>query len=247
MNVRANIELSDRSWSRAESLVLPLSPSPATPSRRIVTLASLSRMVPDPLIGNVLAQFTRSETEESVLLVRIGAGESDVSLRDFAAIQPTLNGEFCFAAHLRNGEGGFKRLDLGMTGEPGELSFVKPLLQHLSGHFRYILLRVGADASDQVLFECLTHSDQTYLFLRQSQENLYDFDLLLREARARFNGDCSRLKTVLCLAEGEPARMSSELAKKLGGPPHAFVHDCPPSVADAENHWAAINAGISGV
>jgi len=193
-------------------------------------------MVPDPLIGNVLAQFTRSETEESVLLVRIGAGESDVSLRDFAAIQPTLNGEFCFAAHLRNGEGGFKRLDLGMTGEPGELSFVKPLLQHLGGHFRYILLRVGADASDQVLFECLTHSDQTYLFLRQSQENLYDFDLLLREARARFNGDCSRLKTVLCLAEGEPARMSSELAKKLGGPPHAFVHDCPPSVADAENH-----------
>src|SRR5881392_3860476 len=116
MNVRANIELSDRSWSRAESLVLPLSPSPspspATPSRRIVTLVSLSRMVPDPLIGNVLAQFTRSETEESVLLVRIGAGESDVSLRDFAAIQPTLNGEFCFAAHLRNGEGGFKRLDL---------------------------------------------------------------------------------------------------------------------------------------
>ena len=99
---------------------------------------------------------------------------------------------------------------------PGELDLLKPLLEHFGNHFRFVLLGIGAEVSDPVLFECLTHSALTYLFFRQSQENHYDFDALLREARSRFNGDCSRIKTVLCLGEGERARPTRSL--RLRGP-----------------------------
>ena len=237
MNITVNVEFSNLSCDSADSAALPPSLLPKSEPRpgRIVTLASLSRTIPDRLIGNTLARFARSEMDGSVLLVRIGAGESGVSFPDFAAVQPALNGEFCFANNLRDAEGGFQRLDLRMTGEPQDSSFVKPLLEHLAHYFRFVLLRVGPDVSDQVLFECLAHSHLTYLFVRQSQENLYDFDLLIREARSRFDGEWSRLKTVLCLSGGEQARMTDELVRKAGGPLHAFIHDCPSSAADAES------------
>ncbi len=224
MNITVNAEFSDLTGQSSESAVVSASPSPKAGARsgRIVTLASLSRTIPERLIGNTLARCAHSD-------------DSGVSLRDFAAVQPALNGEFCFADYLRAGEGGFQRLNLRMTGEPEESNFVEPLLEHLGHYFRFVLLRVGADVSDHVLFECLAHSDLTYLFIRQSQENLYDFDLLLREARSRFNGDWSRLKTVLCLSGGEQARLTPELARKVGGPLHAFIHDCPSSAADAES------------
>ncbi|PYJ56479.1 MAG: hypothetical protein DME24_22215 [Verrucomicrobia bacterium] len=228
MNAGANIEISGLSCPRAETFVRPLPSTKATtPAARIVALASLSPAIPDRLIGNALAQSLHSEMGDSVLLVEVDNAGPAVSLRDFAALQPTLNGEFCFSEHLRHGEGGFKRLGVRMTREPGELSFVKPLLEHFGSHFRFVLLRIGADVPVQALFECLADSDMTYLFVRQSSDDLYDIDLLLREARSQFNGDCARLKTVLCLSEGERARMSSELAKKIGGPLHAFFHDCP--------------------
>ncbi len=241
MNIRADIEFSGRTCSNpAPFLEAPPPARAATPPARIITLTSLLPTIPDQFIGNALAEHLHSETRDSVLLVEIEAAGPLVSLRDFAAIQPTLNGEFCFAGHLRKGEGGFQRLNLRVTGESYELSFVKPLLDHFRSHFRFVLLRIAAAAAlDQVLFECSTHSDLTYLFIRQSQENLYDFDLLLREARSRFNGEWSRLKTVLCLSRNEPARMTSELAKKVGGPLHAFVHDCPSSVADTAGQRAA--------
>jgi NTE family protein len=158
---------------------------------------------------------------------------STVSLRDFAVIQPALNGEFCFAEHLRDGEGEFKRLSVCATPEPGELSLIKPLLDHIGCHFQFVFLRIGPDVSNQALFECVAGSDTTYLFVRQTADDLYGVDLFLREARSRFNGDCSRLKPVLCLSEGERAQFSSELTRKVGGPLHAVVHDCPPAAIDA--------------
>src|SRR2546423_438757 len=120
MNVRANIEFSERSCQRGGALLVLALPSTPTAilSRPIITLASLSMAIPDQWIGNALAQFTHSETDASVLLVQMDNASPTVSLREFGAIQATLNGEFCFAEHLRSGEGGFKRLNLRMTGEP---------------------------------------------------------------------------------------------------------------------------------
>jgi NTE family protein len=232
MNIRANLEIPDLSPQRTDSLRRSSPATLAAMPSRIITLASLFPEIPYHLIGNALAGLLHSETKESVLLVEIETAGPMVSLRDFGAIQPTLNGEFCFADHLRSGGGGFQRLQLRVAREDRELGLMHSLLEHFGRHFRFVLVRVAADVPDEVLVECSTHADLNYLFVRQSQDNLQDFDSRLREARSRFNGEWSRLKTVLCLSEGERARMSPDVAKKVGGPLHAVIHDCPPVASD---------------
>jgi len=213
----------------------------AHPPARVVTLATLSRSLPDRLIACALARNLRAETGESVLLVQMDTTAAAVSVRDFAPIQPGLNGEFCFAEFLQDMEGGFKRLGLRLSGEAHELGCVKPLLEHLGRHFRFVLVHADVHAPVQGLFECLAHSDSTYLFAQQSTENLYNFDLLFREIRSRFNGDFDRLHTVLCLADGERAQMSSALGREIGGPLHFVVHGCPRA---EENHDMGTGRGI---
>jgi NTE family protein len=207
----------------------------------VVTLATLSRSLPDRLIAGTLARTLHAETRESVLLVQIDTPEAAVSVRDFATIQPGLNGEFCFAEFLQDVEGGFKRLSLRLTDEAHETGCVKPLLEHLGRHFRFVLLHADVHASAQGLFECLAHSDSTYLLVQQSTENLYNFDLLFREIRSRFTGDSARLNTVLCLAEGERAQMSSAFGRESGGPLHFVIHECP---GPEDNHDTGTGRGI---
>ena len=243
MNTQAEILKAKLELSRAGQVDSPpvahrtRTHSPA----RVVTLATLSRSLPDRLIACALARNLRAETGESVLLVQMDTTEAAVAVRDFATIQPGLNGEFCFAEFLQDMEGGFKRLGLRMTGEAHELGCVKPLLEHLGRHFRFVLLHADVHAPVQGLFECLAHSDSTYLFVQQSAENLYNFDLLFREIRSRFNGDFDRLHTVLCLADGERAQMSSALGREIGGPLHFVVHGCPRA---EENHDMGTGRGI---
>jgi NTE family protein len=243
MNKQAEIlkaELELRRTGPVDSLA-SASRTKASPPARVVTLATLSRSLPDRLIACALARSLHAETGESVLLVQMDTTEASVSVRDFATIQPGLNGEFCFAEFLQDTEGGFKRLGLHMTGEAHELGWVKPLLEHLGRHFRFVLLHADVHAPVQGLFECLAHSDSTYLFVQQSTENLYNFDLLFREIRSRFNGDFDRLHTVLCLADGERAQMSSAFGREIGGLLHFVVHGCPRA---EENHDAGTARGL---
>ena len=83
-----------------------------------MTLVSLSPSIPDRLIGHELAQWSQAQTEEPVLLVELGSVSSGVSLQEFGTVAPRLNGEFCFAERLLDGEGGFKRLQVRMSGGP---------------------------------------------------------------------------------------------------------------------------------
>src|SRR5437867_10509129 len=243
MNTRAEIlkaELELRGTGPVDSLA-PTPRTRAHPTARVVTLATLSRSLPDRLIAGVLARTLRAEARESVLLVQMDTPEAAVSARDFATTQPGLNGEFCFAEFLQDMEGGFKRLSLRVTDEAHEPGCVKLLLEHLGRHFRFVLLHADVHAPVQGLFECLAHSDSTYLFVQQSAENLYNFDLLFREIRSRFNGDFDRLHTVLCLSDGERAQRSPVLGREIGGAPHFVVHGCPRA---EENHDTGTGRGL---
>ena len=243
MNTQAEILKAELELRRTGPVEAPASApwTRAYSSARVVTLATLSRSLPDRLIACALARNLHAETGESVLLVQMDTTEAAVSLRDFANIQPNLNGEFCFAEFLQDMEGGFKRLGLRMTGEAQELGCLKPLLEHLGRHFRFVLVHADVHAPVQGLFECFAHSDNTYLFVQQSTENLYNFDLLFREIRSRFNGDFARLNTVLCLADGERAQMSSAFGREIGRPLHFVVHGCPRL---EENHETGSGRGL---
>jgi len=128
-----------------------------------------------------------------------------------------------------------------LNGEASEPGCLKALLDHFGHHFRYVLLQAEVSAPVQTLFECLAHSDSTYLFVQQSSENLYHFDLLLREIRSRFNADFTRVKTVLCLADGERAQMTSAFRREIGGPLHFVIHGCP---RPAEDHDTGMGGGL---
>jgi NTE family protein len=229
MNVQAEILKSGPRLARSETVETftpPTRRSVASPVH-VVTLASLSRLLPDRLIANTLARSLHAETGESVLVVHVDGPEPAVSLQDFAAVQSALNGEFCFADVVQNGELGFKRLGLRIPSESGELRHLKPLLEHCGRHFHYVLLNAGAGVPMQSLLECLAQSESSFVFVQQSSENVSDFDSLLREMRARFDGDSSRFKTVLCLADGERAQAACELGTGIGAPVHLVVHGCP--------------------
>lgn len=252
MNIGATIDLPDSGTGLA-SLLLP-SPRPDAPKAtlpgRIVSLASFSPAIPGRLLVNSLARAVVSETGAAVLVVDLepDTNKAAVSLRDFALLEPALNGEFCFAERLLEGDGGFKCLSLGASPEADDLNLVKSLIAHTAGHFPFVFLGIGPNVSDRVLFECVAGSNTTYFFVRESADDLYYFDLFLREARSRFNGDCSRLKPVLCLSEGERVHSSSELTRRVGGSPHAFIRDCPPAGTRAEfqagGHSASFRADI---
>src|SRR2546423_3741802 len=161
MNISANREFSDLSLRNAEASLLGSPPTLAISGPRIITLASLSAAIPDRFICQTLAQFVHSETNESVLLVEVDAAGPGVSPKEFAARQPALNGELCFAEHLRDSEGGFKRLNLRLNSDPRELGAIELVLRHFASHFRFILLRIGAEGSDQALLEFLSRSEET--------------------------------------------------------------------------------------
>jgi len=183
-------------------------------------------LLPGRLIADTVAKHLHCDTRDSVLVIQIDCPETPVSLRDFAAIQSSLNGEFCFSDSVQD-ESGVKRLALRMTGDSEEAAFLKPMLEHCGHHFRHVLLYVGADVPGQKLFECLSQSDASYVFAEQTSESLYQCDLVFREARIRLNGDVARLKAALCLREGERAQLSAEFSRTMGAPLHCVVHGCP--------------------
>src|SRR2546425_3295072 len=122
MNTQAEILKAELELSRTGPVDYSASAprTKASPPARVVTLATLSNSLPDRLIACELARNLHAETRESVLLVQFDAPEAMVSVRDFATVQPSLNGEFCFAEFLQDIGGGFKRLGLRMTGEAHE-------------------------------------------------------------------------------------------------------------------------------
>lgn len=242
MNAGSQIEVAGLGTDRITIDPVPFqddssrTPSPGRSRRfRVVTLGSLSPMIPDDLIGSILAEFAQSETRDSVVLVRIEGRGAPVSLPDFRMIRAGSGADL--EAHLKEGPGGTKRLDVRAGADDGVL--LRPVVEQLGGRFALVVLQLDVDVPGQVLFECLARSESGYLLVRQSQENLYDIDLLLRGLRSRLNGDFSRLKAVLCLMEGERARSLSELSVKVGGSIHGYIHDCPSFAAQGDGRARA--------
>jgi NTE family protein len=230
MNIRAEIIKTEADLRRSEPLEAAATTGRHGPNSLpagVITLATLSPSLPDRLIATALARNLHVETRESVLLVQVDHCGATICPRDFAGIQPSLNGEFGFPEFLQDDGGGFKSLGLRLAGEDSELASLKPLLEHLGRHFRFVLVHADVRTPVPELLECLAHSDRTYVFIQPSSENLSTLDLLFREMRSRSNGDLARLNTVLCLAEGERAHLADALAKEIGGPVYRVVHGCP--------------------
>ena len=151
-----------------------------------------------------------------------------MALKDWAALESKLNGRFCFRDDLQKNEKGFFELRISVSGEAHEPAYMAPLLSHFGQHFEYVILRVSPRISRaHSSLECMIQSDITYVLLEPTTENLYEFQLLLKQLRDQNNGDGSQVKPILYLEENLPATDFSDTLKHIGHPVHSFVRGFP--------------------
>lgn len=239
MNAQDNFSTTEFGRRQSSRLLLPTRipclPSPdASPSSRIVTIATLSNRLPDRFIAERLSQTLRTETGSSVLLVRLELSAGGKSLEDWARLQPKVNGDFAFP--IDTTEGGVAILRLQSAQGLGEETRLDSLIRHCAQHFPYIILHAGIDAPETLLLSCIACSNRTFLLLQPRAEDLYERDLLLRDLSASREGVKPDVKTIMCREKGE-IRLNS-LLKRLGSEIHGFVHGCPSrGGAEGLQHW----------
>src|SRR5882762_11136372 len=94
MNGLANISASIGDRRKLPLLYAPGRVIPPSPMRRVVSLVSLSRRLPDEFIAQTLAEALCRESSRSVLLVQFVQSDGSLSLHDWRTLYPALNGDF---------------------------------------------------------------------------------------------------------------------------------------------------------
>src|SRR3954467_12047560 len=204
----------------------------SSPMRRVVSLVSLSRRLPDEFIAQTLAEALCRESNRSVLLVQFVQADGSLSLRDWRTLYPSLNGEFGLAAQIKTGRGRAPFLRLEVSDGADDASGLATLVEHCRRHFDYVLCHLGPDVAPATLTEAIHQGDIAYLFLEPAAENFYHRDLLLRELRSRFDEDkIAPPHTIVCREAGE--EHGNQLLKSLGPAVHGFIHACPKGSTNA--------------
>lgn len=217
----------------------PSLPPPRLPDR-IVTLLPVSEHLPGRFIAETLAQTLRAETGGSVVLVHLKRRDEQLSLQEWARLEPQVNGDFALGRRIEQTESGVAVLRVQVTDGPGEAAAVASLVRHCGQHFHFLLLHADTEVPLPVLLECFALSTRVFLLLQPSSVDLYHHDLLLRETRRHPDAERFNFRTIICRERGE--EHSNELLRRMGEAIHGFVHDCPTAVAaEGLRHWPERN------
>ncbi|MEA3188721.1 MAG: hypothetical protein QOD99_2551, partial [Chthoniobacter sp.] len=195
--------------------------------RRIVSLLCLSPEVHEHALAQRLAKSVVRVTRESLLLVHMVPVRQRLSLADWAALAPAVNGEFCFAKELHENSNGYHELTIQVGKEPAEAAHIASLLSHFGAHFHYVIVQLSSVIGVASTIEALIQSDLGYVFLQSSTENFYNFRLLITELDAQTKGCCGHVKPIVC---AEQSSFATELASDLshlGHPVHSFMRGYP--------------------
>ncbi len=196
--------------------------------RQVVTLAFLTEQAHGSLISAQLAQSLCAETEASVVLVRLEPHTAVSRMDEGARPELFLNGEVHIPPQISRTDGGFHSLTLGLRTEPPTTESIAALLKELSRRFRYVLVQTLVDEPPAPwLSELLLRSDLAYLFLKPATKDVYQLDLVMRDARAKCRDGGAHVKPVVCLAAGEQIEGFDSLIHHVAGTVHMFVRGCP--------------------
>jgi NTE family protein len=196
--------------------------------RQVVTLAFLSEQTSNSSIGEQLARSLFAETEASVVLVRLERQGDERGPDDGSRSTLYLNGEIHLPLDVRETDGGFHCLTLGVRSEPPTAASIASLLSQLTGRFRYVLIQTLVDEPPAPwFFELLARSNLGYVFLKAANKDVYQLDRVMQGARAQCRNGGVHVKPVVCLAWGEQIDGFDALIERVAGPVHTFVHDCP--------------------
>lgn len=214
---------------------------------QVVTLASLSRRIPDGLVAESLAQLVKQASGAPVLLLRVIPGEATLALGDCPAVLAQHREGFYFGTHLQGPVGGVDLLALHVGDAPLERNHIASLLSHCSRHFQNVIVQMDAEVSPRLVGEFLNRAELPYVLFHQNTDCFYRFSVLLREMRAQGKGTGLPVQPILCLDEDELARSGVDFANQLGCPVHATLHALPgrSSTSDAGTSGnGAFNRGL---
>ncbi len=193
--------------------------------RRIVSLFPLSPRIDALAVVRKLAKSLQALTGQSLLLIHAGSSHAAASLDDWSKQQRRSVGEFAFKSQLREHESGFFELRLSATATSA--TSIAPMLSHCGRHFDFVVVHVQPDIPVSVSIETMIQSDLSYVLLQPSVQNLYDFQLLIRELCERTRGHCQHVKPILFAEEHVAAADMHATLKQLGHPLHSFARGFP--------------------
>ncbi len=193
--------------------------------RRIVAMLPVAeRLGADAVVRHLAASLHRL-ARQRVLIVRLGAQTAHPNgsrpLNMLAA-----NGAFFFTPNVHAGDG-FDEVHLTATIASGDVAAVAPLLSHCGRHYDYVLLHLMHDTPSGVTLETLVQADLGFVLLQPSMQNLYAFQLLLRELGARSADAVAQVKPILFAEESIAAPEMNVMLRSLGHPVHSIVRGFP--------------------
>ena len=190
--------------------------------RRIVALLPLAERLDADAVARHLAESLHALARQRVLVVRLGVqGAHTNGARPLNT--SGSNGEFFFTPDVHSGEG-FDEVHLTASTESRDVAAVAPLLSHCGRHYDYVLLHLAPDTPPGVSMEALVQADLAFVLLQPSMQNLYAFQLLVRELNA---DAAAQVKPILFADESLAAPKMKETLHNLGHPVHSIVRGFP--------------------
>jgi len=195
--------------------------------RRVVAILPLSARVDADQVVAHLGAALRRLGGQRVLVVRLDRTQDGVSTADWCSREAVNGAEFAFQRHIRAHDGPYDELPLNMSGEPCEAASLAPLISHCARHYPFVLLHLRPDLPVAATIEGVIESDLAYVLLQPSTQNLYDFQMLLREVGDRTKGACRHLKPILCAEECIAAPDFYATLRDIGHPVHSIARGFP--------------------
>ncbi len=196
------------------SLLLP-PPLPIGPSH-LVALAPLTANLPGLEIAGKLAHLLQVESARRPLILTLTTQSAPFALDTWATSVPHLNSDFILSPLVEHRPSGGDWLEVSLGESPEELVALKALLVHAREHYTHLLVFIPADLKAGLLCQVLTLMDKSFLLLRQSPNQVYNYHLITKEFDNLENARRPHLKPILYLEEGELAHGFTELFYRTG-------------------------------
>jgi NTE family protein len=201
--------------------------------RRVVSFLPLARRLDVEAAIRSLARALHGVSGQRALLVRLGAREEPDMVRDWVETTASFNGEFFFTRQLQRTEA-FDALRLAVGAEARDTAAMARLLSHCGRHYAFVLLDIASGVPAPAALACTIESDLAFVLMDASTQNLYDFQLLMRQLGVQARGSCGHVKPMLFVEDSVAPPEAHIALRQLGHPVHSIVRGFP--VVDAPTY-----------
>jgi len=208
----------------------------------IAALATVSPIVDMSALAGEIAVMLHAETGRKALMLLAVHDQGHPSLDDLG-LQPVSGSRISkWLESLVPWQEGVFRLTVHVGDHPSEASRVAPLLAHLSSRFDEIIVLCDARSGSPSMLEFLLQCDASYLLTQPEEHQVHQAHYVMQLLSTQPDrGRHAKLKTIVCIKEGESMPTPDAVQKMLGGHPHLILRDIPPQSAVMDGRMSALH------